>query len=160
MVSPARDSSPQFQLHCLFVVEPEVCAPEGSSFPCRAGASGSHHLPWALPRVLQVIPKIKRLGGSDCPFGRGCGAVCCRGARSASLPGRRASVIAAKSAGKRRGKGRDGRRRKDTGRPGAASSNGTVKVGATGGGRKAGSPQSQRQLTRPRGQSQIGRAHV
>src|ERR1035441_8515721 len=28
--------------------EPEVCcAPERSTFPSRAGASGSHHLPWA-----------------------------------------------------------------------------------------------------------------
>ena len=59
-----------------FVVEPEVCALERSGFPSRAGASGSHHLPWALPRILQVIPKIKRIGGRDCPVGRGCGAVC------------------------------------------------------------------------------------
>jgi hypothetical protein len=56
-------------------VEPEVCALEGSSFPSRAGASGSYHLPWALPRILQVIPKSKRVGGSDCPV-RGSGAVC------------------------------------------------------------------------------------
>ena len=49
----------------------------GVSFPSRAGASGSHHLPWALPRVLQPVAKIKGLaGGSDCPAARGCGVVC------------------------------------------------------------------------------------
>ncbi len=57
--------------------EPEVCAPERSGFLSRAGASGSHHLPWAFPRVLQVKPKIKRrAGGSDCLAGRGHAGVC------------------------------------------------------------------------------------
>ncbi len=64
--------------------------------PSRAGASGSHHLPWALPRVLQAIPKIKRLvGGSDWHVGRACGAVCSKDASSAFIPGKRASAIAA-----------------------------------------------------------------
>jgi hypothetical protein len=57
--------------------EPEVCAPKGSRFPSRAGASGSHHLPWALPRVLQAVSKIKRLaGGSGCAADRVHGVVC------------------------------------------------------------------------------------
>src|ERR1022692_2373939 len=60
------DSNPKtLEVDCRFCNEPEVCrALEGSSLPSRAGASGSHHLPWALPRVLQPIPKIKRDGRS------------------------------------------------------------------------------------------------
>ena len=56
-----------------FVSEPEVyCAPERTAFPSRAGASGSHDLPWALPRVLHERAKIKRrAGGSVGDAGRG-----------------------------------------------------------------------------------------
>ena len=57
-----REISTAGSVTLLIRNEPEVCAPERSGFPSRAGASGSHHLPWALPRVLQVIPKIKRVG--------------------------------------------------------------------------------------------------
>jgi hypothetical protein len=32
--------------------------------PPGQGASGSHHLPWAFSRVLQVAGKIKRVGAS------------------------------------------------------------------------------------------------
>jgi hypothetical protein len=67
--------------------------------PSRAGASGSHHLPWALPRVLQSIPKIKGLaGGSDWHVGRACGAVCSKDASNAFIPGKHASAIAASAA--------------------------------------------------------------
>jgi hypothetical protein len=33
------------------------CVPERSRLPSRAGASGSHHPSWTLPRVLQIIPE-------------------------------------------------------------------------------------------------------
>ncbi len=144
----------RFQLHCGFCSEPEVCAPERRVLPSRAGASGSHHLPWALLRVLQAIPKIKRLaGGSDRRAGPGCGAVCSRGAPSVFIPGRRSSAIAARVAGRRRGNGRAGKRKRDTGRRQGANRNGTGKAGAIGSGRAAGNPHRQRQLARPRGSS-------
>ena len=57
---PREISERSFSYIVDFVLEPEVCALERSRFPSRAGASGSHHLPWALPRILQFIPKIKR----------------------------------------------------------------------------------------------------
>ncbi len=52
-----------------------------------------------------------------------------------------------------RGNGRAGRPRENTGRRGPASSNGTVKAGATGSASKAGNPQNQKQFTRARGSS-------
>ena len=62
--------------------------PGGEWIPSRAGASGSHHLPWALPRVLQFIANIKRLaGGSDWHAGGACGGVCSKGASSAFILG-------------------------------------------------------------------------
>lgn len=61
----AGHSDAALEIELMFSIEPEVCAPERSAIPSRAGASGSHHLPWALPRVLQVAAKIKRVGESD-----------------------------------------------------------------------------------------------
>jgi hypothetical protein len=58
-------------------------------FLSRAGASGSRDLPWALPRVLQVTPKIKSRGGSVWRAGRGPGGVCLKAAGSAFDPIRR-----------------------------------------------------------------------
>jgi hypothetical protein len=118
------------------------------------GASGSRHLPWALPRVLQVIPKIKRDGGGEgCHAGRACGIVCSKGARSAFVPVRRASAIAASIAGRRRGSGRSGRRSNDTGRRRRANRNATGKASATASASKPGNHQRQRWLATPRGSS-------
>src|SRR6266481_4902967 len=107
MMGP-RDSKRIFSYIVDFVIEPEVCAPEGSRFPSRAGASGSHHLPWALPRVLQVIPEIKRVGRGVWHAGRARGVVCRKAANSVFIPERYASVIAA------RGLNRDARRGVET----------------------------------------------
>src|SRR6266446_4783976 len=116
MMGP-RDSKRIFSYIVDFVIEPEVCAPEGSRFPSRAGASGSHHLPWALPRILQVRAKRKRVGDGNNPgVGRGGGVACSKGASNAFIPARRVSAIAGRTAGRRRGSGRVGRPSSDTGR--------------------------------------------
>jgi hypothetical protein len=58
--------------------------PERSGFPSRAGLAGSNHLPWALLRILQAIPKIKRApSGSGRAAARGRGGVCSKDARGA-----------------------------------------------------------------------------
>jgi hypothetical protein len=122
----------------------------GVMFPSRAGASGSHHLPWALPRILQVRAKGKRVGdGSNPGVGRGSGVACSKGASNAFIPARRASAIAARTAGRRRGSGRVGRRSSDTGRRLPARRNATSKAGVTGSARKPGKHQIQRRLSRP-----------
>jgi hypothetical protein len=126
----------------------------GSRFPSRAGASGSHHLPWALPRILQVRAKGKRVGDGNNPgVGRGSGVACSKGASNAFIRARRASAIAARTAGRRRGSGRVGRPSSDTGRRLPARRNATSKAGVTGSARKPGKHQIQRQLSRPRGSS-------
>lgn len=55
-----------------FSSEPEVYrAQRGALFPPNtAEASGRHHLPWALPKVLYAVKEIKRLAGST--RGGGC----------------------------------------------------------------------------------------
>ena len=109
------------------------CAPERSGFLSRAGAAGSNHLPWALLRILQVIPKIKRpVGGSVWPAAHGRGGVCSKDASGAFGPGNRGSAIAAADAEGPRGDGRGGRPRKNTGRRHLPEKNGTGKAGATG----------------------------
>ncbi len=40
------------------------CPEEDPYSPPTAGASGSHHLLWALPRVLYAVSEIRRLAGS------------------------------------------------------------------------------------------------
>jgi hypothetical protein len=128
-------------------------APRRGVVLSRAGASGSHHLPWALPRVLQLVPEIKRVDGSVWHAGRARGIVCSRDASSAFIPVRRTSAIAASDAGRRRGNGRSGRPSNDTGRQRQAKRNGTAKACAIGSAPAAGSRQSQKQLARPRGSS-------
>jgi hypothetical protein len=55
-----------FAIKLWISIDPKICyAPERSAFPSGAGASGSNHLPWAFPRVLQPIPKIKRAAGGN-----------------------------------------------------------------------------------------------
>jgi len=118
-------------------------------FPSRAGASGSHHLPWALPRVVHAIAKNKRL--ADESGDRGSGGVCSKVAGSVFIPGRRVSGIAGRPAGGKRGDGRDGRRSNDTGKRPQANRNATVRAGATGSASRAGSHRNQRQLAKVRG---------
>ena len=79
--------------------------------------------------------------------GRGSGVVCSKGASNAFIPGRRASAIAARTAGRRRGSGRVGRPSNDTGRRLPARRNATSKAGVTGSARKPGKHQIQRQLS-------------
>ena len=117
--------------------EPEVCAPERSRFLSKAGASGSHHLPWALPRVLHAKTKIKRVRGSKHDAGRGPGVVCSRDVSSAFTLDRRANDIAAHRAERRRGSGPAGRPNSDTEPPPLVRRNGTTKTGATASGLKA-----------------------
>jgi hypothetical protein len=74
---------------------------------------GSRYLPWALPRVLQVKPEIKKVGGCDWHAGHEGDGVYSKGANSVFIPGNRASAIAASAAGKRHGNGRGGRRSND-----------------------------------------------
>jgi hypothetical protein len=53
-------------------------APERSGFLSRAGASGSHHLPWALPRIVhahQAVPSAPG-GGSGQSAHRELAAAC------------------------------------------------------------------------------------
>jgi hypothetical protein len=148
-----RDRLPPFSVTVLICCEPEVyCAPERSRLPSRAGASGSHHLPWALPRILHVRARGKRpAGGNVGHDGRGCGSVCSKGASSVFNPGERASGIAAPSAGRGRGNGRSGRTSNDTGKRQRADRNAMAKAGATGNGSRPGNHQSQRQLAWQRG---------
>lgn len=99
----------------------------------RGRASGSNDLPWALPRVQQAIPKIKRATGANvwCA-GHGPGGVCSKDVSGTFGRDMRGSAIAASRAGRRRGPGRGGKPRRDTGTPRPAKSNGTGKAGAIG----------------------------
>jgi hypothetical protein len=108
------------------------CAPERSGFLSRAGAAGSNHLPWALLRILQAIPKIKRpVGGSVWPGAHGRGGVCSKDASGAFGPGKHGSAIAAVDAGRLHGDGRGGRPKENTGRRRRPEKNGTGKADAT-----------------------------
>ena len=116
-------------------------------FLSRAGASGSHHLPWALLRVLHADAKIKRLASGS--GGRGCGRVCSKAAGSVFIRGRQPSGIAAGAVARRRGNGGGGKRSRSTALPPAARRNATAKASVTGNGSNTGKPgkqQSQRQL--------------
>jgi hypothetical protein len=100
------------------------------------------------PESPKSHPKIKRVGGSDCPAGREHASVCSKGASSSFIRGKRANAIAARAAGRRHGSGRGGRRSNDTGRRRRANRNGTAKADATGNSSKAGNHHSQKQLTK------------
>jgi hypothetical protein len=117
-----------------FVANRRSTAPrKGMRVLSGAGASGSKHLPWALPRVLHAIGKINRpSGGNGRLAGRGRGGVCSRDASSVFTPGTRDSGIAARAAGRRRGNGRGGRPRRDTGPPGRVNRSATGRAGAIG----------------------------
>lgn len=119
--------------------------------PLQAGASGSSHLPWALPEDLHAVAKIKRLAGERVRYaGRGRAVVYSKAASSIFVRGRRASSIAASAAGRKRGSGRGGRLSNATGKLRRAKRNAMTKADATGNGSNAGNRQNQRQLTNPR----------
>src|ERR1017187_1862650 len=72
-----------FEVECWFCCSRRSAAPRRRlRFPSRAGASGSRHLPWALPRILPTQPKTKRPGGGSWRAGRVTGGVCSKGANS------------------------------------------------------------------------------
>jgi hypothetical protein len=98
----------------------------------RAGASGSHHLPWALSRILQSGTPIKGPVVESTRTGQERGVACSKDVSSASRHGRHDSATAASDAANKRGSGPDGKRSNDTGRPNQASRTGTAKAGATG----------------------------
>src|ERR1022692_3360999 len=99
-----------FEVEGWFCCRRGAAAPRrGLRFPSRAGASGSRHLPWALPRILPTQPKTKRPGGGSWRAGRVTGGVCSKGANSAFILDSLGSGIAAGAAGRRRGNGRGGK---------------------------------------------------
>jgi hypothetical protein len=99
-----------FEVECWFCCSRRSAASRrGLRFPSRAGASGSRHLPWALPRILPTQPKTKRPGGGSWRAGRVTGGVCSKGANSAFILDSLGSGIAAGAAGRRRGNGRGGK---------------------------------------------------
>ena len=68
---------PVLSLQLILAVSRRFTAPwRGSRVLSRAGPSGSRHLPWALPRVLQANSKSKAVGGGDYGAGRARGCVC------------------------------------------------------------------------------------
>lgn len=130
------------------------CAPERSGFPSRAGAAGSNHLPWALLRILQAIPKIKRpAGGRVWRTGRGRGGVCSKDVSEAFGPVKHSSVIAAADAERARDDGRGGRPRKNTGRHRRPEESERGKAGATGSASKIEKYNRRKWFKRPRGSS-------
>jgi len=124
----------------------------GVAIPSGAGASGSNHLPWALPRVLQAIPKIKRTAGANrWRAGRGSDDACSKDVSTAFDRHVRGSAIAASRAGRRRGTGRGGKPRRATGPRRRAKRNGMDKAGVTGSAFGAENHQQTKPFQRPRG---------
>jgi len=141
------------EVECLIRRESDIAAPRrGVRFLSRAGAFGSHHLPWALPRVLHERAKIKRLGGGSAGHESRAGDfVCSKDVNSGFIPGTRANAIAVQSAEKKRGSGRNGRGSSGTGKRRRGRKNATAKAGATENVSRAAKQQNQRQLASPRG---------
>ena len=105
----------------------------GVAIPSGAGASGSNDLPWALPRVLQAIPKIKKAARENgWRADRGLDCVCSKDVSSAFGHDGRGSAIAASRAKRRRGPGRGGRPRRSIGPRRRANRSATGKAGVTG----------------------------
>src|SRR5262249_22936588 len=142
-----------FRVECWFCCERKVCcAPERSEIPLQGRASGSHHLPWALLRVLHAIAKIKRVAGESArDVGHGCADVCSKAVSSVFIRGSHGNGTAAKAAGRRRGSGRDGRRNSDTAKSWQANRNATGKAGATASASRTANYKNQKQLTCRRG---------
>jgi len=136
----------------LVLIRRYCCAPEGSAIPSGAGASGSNDLPWALPRVLQAIPKIKRAARENgWRADRGLDCVCSKDVSSGFGHDGRGSAIAASRAGRRRGPGRGGRRRRATGPRRPANGSATGRAGVTGSASGAENQQPRKPLQRARG---------
>ena len=136
-----------------FVTDRKICcAPERIAIPLQGRASGSNDLPWAFPRVLQAIPKIKRAADANGGrAGHGPGGVCSKDVSSTFGRDMRGSAIAARRAGRRRGPGRGGKPRSDTGTRRPANSNGTGKAGAIGNVSGTENHQQEKPFRRPRG---------
>jgi hypothetical protein len=136
----------------LILQQPSVLRPERSAIPLRGRSFGSHHLPWALPRILQTAGEIKRrIGGRMRPADRGDADACLRDAISSFTRGKCASAIAVSAAGKRRGDGRGGKPSSGTAAQEAAKRNETGRAGATGSVSGAGKYQVRRLKANPRG---------
>lgn len=152
-----RETSPRASDLCgrvvdLVLIRKSCCAPEGIAILLQGRASGSNHLPWAFPRILQAIPKIKRaVDGNGRRADPGPGDACSKDVSGAFVRATRVSAIAAGNAGGRRGYGRSGRPRRDTGTRRQGSGNGTGKAGATGSASGTENHQQAKQLERPRG---------
>jgi hypothetical protein len=117
----------------------------------RAGAFGSRHLPCALQRVLHARPKIKPLTAGSARHVRGCAGVCSKAANCAFIPSKRASAIAVKAAGRRRGNGRDGRHNRDIERRSSVKRSGLIRAGGIETASRAANHQSRSRMTTTRG---------
>ena len=84
--------------------------------PLRGRASGSNDLPWALPRVLQAILKIKRAADANgwCAGPAPC-SVCSKDLSSTFVRACAAALLQRAVPEVRRGPGRGGKPRRDTG---------------------------------------------
>lgn len=124
------------------------------TFPSRAGPSGSIHLPWALPRILQALSKGKRRAGGSGPYaGHVPAGVCSRVASSVFIHGIHASDIAANAAGNWHAGGQNGRPGGPTARRRRANGSGGGKAGATGNASKTEKHHRKKLFRRPRGSS-------
>src|ERR1043166_4072191 len=123
------------------------------SVPSRARASGSRHLPWAFLRVLRASSEGKDVGG-DYRVGLAYDAVCLRDASSVFIRGRCDNGTAAKTAGRRRGNGRDGKPSNAIGRRRRENGGATVRANVTVNGCGSGKLQHQKRLGNRRGSSQ------
>ena len=136
--TPERRQGPRASDLCDRVVDLVLilrsAAPRrGVAIPSGAGASGSNDLPWALPRVLQAIPKIKKAARENgWRADRGLDCVCSKDVSSAFGHDGRGSAIAASRAKRRRGPGRGGRPRRSIGPRRRANRSATGKAGVTG----------------------------
>ena len=112
----------------LFRSARAVCAPERSVIPLQGRSFREQDLPWAFLKILQTIPKSKRPGGGAIPVSAG---VYSKDASDAFGPGKPDNATVAASVERRRGPGRGGGRRKNTGPRRRVNSNGTSKASAT-----------------------------
>lgn len=101
------------------------CAPETSRFALRGLSFWERHLPWALPRIQQVIAESKSRGSEA-----GRAGACSKDASSTFARGMRSSGIAVRAAARRHGSGHVGSPKRDTGPQWRARRSGTARAGA------------------------------
>jgi len=150
---PAHRASPRCD-RVDFALSRMLTAPR-RGWPSSPGheLSGSNDLPWALPRILHAIPKIKRHSGANDQFAvRALAVVCSRDVRNVFILDGRASAIAVNDAGGRRGNGRAGKLSKNTAPRRWGKESGTDRAAVTVSASKTGIKHRQkRQPRRPRG---------